>query len=165
MSKPSRLLALNLLAQSTPHGSLDPRPVAPRYVFVYGTLRRGGSNDITRFEPAPRFVSKAKVEGVMYDLGPYPGVLLGGACWVQGEVYEISAALERQLDIIEEIWPEPSGEYVKRELLVRLDGSSAVLGAESQSALVCAVYEINPERIVGRSSIPGGDWITSTIAP
>ena len=66
----------------------------PRCVFVYGTLRRGGSNDITRLRPAPRFLGKAQVQGVLYHLGAYPGMALGGSHWVQGEVYAIAPALE-----------------------------------------------------------------------
>ena len=31
----------------------SPSPAVPRLVFVYGTLRRGESNDITRLAPAP----------------------------------------------------------------------------------------------------------------
>ena len=52
-------------------------PAATRHVFVYGTLRRGGSNDITRLAPAPRFVGSAQLAGQMYDLGAYPGLILG----------------------------------------------------------------------------------------
>eukprot|EP01041_Mallomonas_annulata_P027043 gene27043-48537_t len=75
-----------------PDESVPPRP--PRCVFVYGTLRLGGSNDITRLQPAPRFVGPAQVAGVLYHLAAYPGLLLGGDQWVVGEVYAIEPALE-----------------------------------------------------------------------
>ena len=55
--------------------STPPSP-ATRYVFVYGTLRRGGSNDITRLVPSPRWVGTAQVAGQMYNLGAYPGLVL-----------------------------------------------------------------------------------------
>ena len=71
-----------------------------RYVFVYGTLRRGGSNDINRLAPAPVWVGEASIAGTLYDFGRYPGVVLGGEGRVVGEVYGIDASLERVLDEI-----------------------------------------------------------------
>ena len=141
---------------------------ASRYVFVYGTLRRGGSNDITRLQPAPRYIGRAGVMGVLYHLGHYPGVQLGGTCQVWGEVYAISLELERRLDEIEQVLPEPTGEYEKREMQVLVarvelaDDLQAVAPAGEGVKLSCIVYEINPDRIVGRASIDSGDWIKST---
>ena len=41
-------------------------PEAPhRHVFVYGTLRRGGRNDINGLAPAPEYVGMGEVRGVM----------------------------------------------------------------------------------------------------
>ena len=122
-------------------------PVA-RHVFVYGTLRRGEANDINRLQPPPVFVGQARIRGTLYDLGPYPGVRLGGEGWVQGEVYAITPELERQLDVIEELAPVPSGEYARREIAVALRGR----------ALMCLVYEIAPARVRGRPRIASGDW-------
>jgi gamma-glutamylcyclotransferase (GGCT)/AIG2-like uncharacterized protein YtfP len=104
----------------------------------------------------------------MYHLGHYPGVTLGGTCVVWGEIYEISAELERQLDEIEQVWPKPTGEYAKREIPVQLaekprdttDSSPDVL-----HTLRCIVYEINPERVVGQANIESGDWVLSTAPP
>jgi gamma-glutamylcyclotransferase (GGCT)/AIG2-like uncharacterized protein YtfP len=119
-----------------------------RHVFVYGTLRRGEANDINRLRPAPVFLGPARVAGTLYDLGPYPGVILGGADRVQGEVYAITPELERQLDLIEEVAPVPSGEYARRDITVELRGRT----------LVCLVYEIAPARVQGRPRIASGDW-------
>ncbi|MFI5446553.1 gamma-glutamylcyclotransferase [Polaromonas sp. UC242_47] len=132
----------------------DPSTTAPsRFVFVYGTLRRGDVRDITRLSPAPRFVGLASVPGVLYHLGRYPGVILGGAGHVLGEVYAISPALEYQLDIIEGVLPQANGEYFKREVLVSLrDGSSP-------DTLTCLMYEINPAHTVGRPVIASGNWL------
>ncbi|MFN4361786.1 MAG: gamma-glutamylcyclotransferase [Hylemonella sp.] len=121
----------------------------PLHVFVYGTLRRGEANDINRLHPPPQFLGQARIHGALYDLGPYPGVILGGEGWVLGEVYAISAALEQQLDVIEEIAPAPSGEYARRHLEVEVAGR----------LLRCLVYEIHPARVHGRARIPGGDWL------
>ena len=123
-----------------------------RHVFVYGTLRRGDVRDITRLQPAPVFVGMGNVAGVLYDLGPYPGLLLGGECRVTGEVYAISAELERQLDEIEEVWPQQTGEYSKRKVTVQMDDVPASAGR------VCLVYEINAARLVGCAEITSGDW-------
>ena len=126
------------------------------HVFVYGTLRQGEVRDINRLLPAPRRLGTARVPGVLYHLGEYPGLLLGAAGTVHGEVYEISAELERLLDEIEEVSPRPSGEYVKRERLVRLD--------ESVDDVLCIVYEIAADRISGVQIIAGGDWVHRHLA-
>lgn len=136
-----------------------PEPTTPstsRHVFVYGTLRRGDVRDITRLRPAPQFVGMASVAGVLYDLGLYPGVVLGGPARVTGEVYVISAELERQLDVIEEVWPQQTGEYRKQAVRVRLGQALASSGAVE---LDCLVYEINPDRAAGQPVITGGDWL------
>lgn len=122
-----------------------------RHVFVYGTLRRGGRNDINRLVPAPRYVGMGEVQGRLYRIDWYPGLTLGGeeAVTVVGEVYEITAELEAVLDGIEQIVEGASSEYFKRELPVEVDGRP----------LACLVYEINPERIRGKQLIGHGDWI------
>jgi len=133
-----------------------------RLVFVYGTLRRGGANDITRLQPAPAWVGLARVNAVMYHLGHYPGVLLGGRAQVVGEVYQISPALERQLDVIEEVWPQPTGEYVKREVWVEPWPGLALPAREvAVAGWRCLMDEVNPARAVGCPVIADGDWIKS----
>lgn len=120
-----------------------------RHVFVYGTLRRGDDNDITRRSPPPEFVGTASIAGTLYHLGAYPGVVLGGEGRVWGEVYAIAPALEQDLDALEAVYPQQTDEYAKREVVV------TVCGRE----LPCIVYEINPRYIVGAPVLPGGDWV------
>ncbi len=122
-----------------------------RHVFVYGTLRNGGRNDINRLRPAPYLVGTAQVQGLLYSLGWYPGLVWGGeaAVTVVGEVYEISAALEAVLDGIEEVVPGADSEYVKRDRMIEVAGRP----------LLCLVYEINPRRIRGLAPLPQGDWM------
>jgi gamma-glutamylcyclotransferase (GGCT)/AIG2-like uncharacterized protein YtfP len=121
--------------------------------FVYGTLRRGDDNDITRLQPAPRFVGNAKIQGTMFHLGGYPGVLLsssqrqGGE--IVGEVYAVSPELEKKLDAIESEYPAQSDEYIKREIDVLVDSES----------LRCYVYEINASYTADRPIIASGDWV------
>lgn len=130
-------------------------PASPaRHVFVYGTLRRGGSNDITRLRPAPRFMGAAQVPGVLYHLGAYPGMALGGPLGVvHGEVYAIEPALEAVLDEIEDLGATPSDEYVKREIVVDVGGQG----------VPCLVYEINPRHVVSAPRIAGGDWLQAPL--
>jgi gamma-glutamylcyclotransferase (GGCT)/AIG2-like uncharacterized protein YtfP len=119
------------------------------HVFVYGTLRRGGRNDIARYRPAPVWVGDACISGTLYDLGAYPGVVLGGAGRVKGEVYVVEPAVEAARDVLEEVADDDSGEYIKRQVRVDVGGQW----------LDCLVYEIHPARIVGRRVIESGDWI------
>jgi gamma-glutamylcyclotransferase (GGCT)/AIG2-like uncharacterized protein YtfP len=123
----------------------------PRHVFVYGTLRRGGRNDINRLQPAPRYVGMGEVKGRLYHIDWYPGLTLGGeeAVTVVGEVYEITPDLEAVLDGIEMIIPGEASEYFKRELAIEVQGRP----------LQCLVYEVNPERVRGKKEIGHGDWI------
>ena len=128
-----------------------------RHVFVYGTLRRGGDNDITRLNPAPVWVGAASIKGVLYDLGRYPGVVLSGNAAlggeaqgdVFGEVYAITPALECVLDEIEEFYPQQTQEYAKREIAVAVGGRS----------VQCLIYEIHPDRVQGKPRMACGDWM------
>ncbi len=122
---------------------------ASRHVFVYGTLRRGEMNDINRLSPAPRFIGTSAAHGTLYDLGPYPGLQLGGDALVVGEVYEITAELEAVLDEIEEVFPQQTGEYARRRVTVRVESEE----------IECLVYEIHPTRVAGKAVIPSGDWL------
>jgi gamma-glutamylcyclotransferase (GGCT)/AIG2-like uncharacterized protein YtfP len=139
-------------------------PSATRHVFVYGTLRQGEQRDINLLTPAPRRIGQASVEGVLYDLGDYPGLVLGrdqhpGQKKVSGEVYEITDALERLLDEIEEVAPQPSGEYAKRQVLVLLRPSHVPAEGEKSHALICLVYEAAPDRVADCPVISSGDWV------
>jgi len=121
---------------------------ATRLVFVYGTLRAGGSNDIRRYEPTPVAVGEGTVYGLLYDLGAYPGCVLGGSHLVRGEIYAVTPAVEAALDRLEEVGPDDSGEYMRREVDVLSDAGP----------VRCLVYEIHPSRIAGRPVIASGNW-------
>lgn len=122
-----------------------------RHVFVYGTLRRGGRNDINRLAPAPHYLGMGEVKGRLYHIDWYPGLALGGdeAVTVVGEVYEITPQLEEVLDGIEEIVQDDDSEYFKRELMVEVHGRP----------VQCLVYEINADRVRGKQPMGHGDWI------
>ena len=135
-----------------------------RHVFVYGTLRQGEERNINRLLPAPRRVGAARVQGLMYDLGSYPGAVLGGPRWIQGEIYEITPELERILDEIEEVWPQQTGEYFKREIEVQLASRENFHLQPVETTLkniLCLVYEVAPARMAGMARMPlisCGDW-------
>jgi gamma-glutamylcyclotransferase (GGCT)/AIG2-like uncharacterized protein YtfP len=122
-----------------------------RHVFVYGTLRRGGRNDINHLRPTPRYVGMGEVRGSLYHIDWYPGLSLGGpeAVTVVGEVYEVDADLEAVLDRIEGIEESADSEYFKRELAIDVEGHE----------IRCFLYEINPDRLSGKALIEHGDWI------
>ncbi len=127
-----------------------PQPaLAARHVFVYGTLRAGGSNDIARYHPRPQRVGDGVIAGTLYDLGAYPGAVLGGEGSIRGEVYRITPEVEAALDLLEGVAADGSGEYLKRELDV-------MVGPQQ---VMCLVYEIHPGRIEGRTAIDSGDWL------
>ena len=126
-------------------------PEGIRYVFVYGTLRKGGRNDINRLLPAPKYLGTGEVRGSLYHLDWYPGLALGGeqATTVIGEVYEVTPQLEAVIDAIEGVVPGQPGEYSKRDVEVQVGGN----------AIRCFLYEIDPRRVAGREPIGHGDWI------
>lgn len=136
------------------HQKPSPVPAGTRCVFVYGTLRRGQANDITRLRPAPRLLGRARVRGRLYHLGAYPGVVLSGDGWVLGEVYAIEAALEARLDEIEMIYPQQRDEYVKRQLPVTVQ-----LAGGGEAVVECLCYEINPAYLQDAPLIASGDWM------
>ena len=133
----------------------------PAYVFVYGTLRRGEQRDINLLLPTPLFIGYGKTPGVLYDLGAYPGVRLGGGGFVHGEVYEISAEVERQLDEIEEVWPQQTEEYSRQE--VRVAFTDASVASEVGLDQTCLVYEASVQRTAGRCVMASGDWLQRSL--
>ena len=80
------------------------------YLFVYGTLKRGGSRH-SLLKGCP-FLGRALAKGfALYDLGAYPGMVPGDGV-VRGEVYEIPEGLLRELD-----WVEGAPFLFRRELI------------------------------------------------
>jgi gamma-glutamylcyclotransferase (GGCT)/AIG2-like uncharacterized protein YtfP len=65
-------------------------------------------------------LGEASIAGTLYDLGAYPGVVLGGAGRVKGEVYVVEPSVEAALDVLEEVADDDSGEYIKRRVRVEV---------------------------------------------
>lgn len=124
-------------------------------VAVYGTLRRGGSNDIRRWQADVRWRGHCRLPGQLYDLGHYPGLILDGSCKVLAEVYELTPTLERELDRVEEVWPVDIGEYAKRIIDVEL----LPLDEGPPQAVQVLVYEALPAGVHERALIDDDDWL------
>jgi gamma-glutamylcyclotransferase (GGCT)/AIG2-like uncharacterized protein YtfP len=72
----------------------------PQLVFVYGTLRRGGSNHFRM--AGAEFVAQGTITGRMYRIDWYPGLVLDDAGdEIHGEVYWVTPDLLSTLDIFE----------------------------------------------------------------
>jgi gamma-glutamylcyclotransferase (GGCT)/AIG2-like uncharacterized protein YtfP len=114
-------------------------------IFVYGSLRRGGAGAMSTRFPGSKFIAEAKVNGSLYDLGAYPGLLLNESnSSVTGEVYEVDDELLNKLDEF-----EASTNYSRKQVEISL-------GTDKKA---CWTYEPDPEFYSLRTLIPSGDWI------
>ncbi|WP_395735181.1 gamma-glutamylcyclotransferase [Prosthecobacter sp.] len=78
-------------------------------VFVYGTLKRGGSNH--GWIAQQQFVAEARTAPLfrLYDLGGYPGMVRAeDGLSIQGEVWSVDEAGLIKLDVLEDT---DGGEY------------------------------------------------------
>ena len=127
----------------------DPEQGVTERVFVYGTLRRGGSN--TWRMAAGRCLGVALVPGRLYQVSWYPALVLdAGAGMVTGEIWEMPAAAMPDLDRFEGISAEGErGEYRRVKATV-----ADALGVASEAW----VWEwVAPTD--GLRPLPGGDWL------
>ncbi len=114
-------------------------------VFVYGTLRRGNAGAMSSRFPDSQFISDAKVNGSLYDLGAYPGLLLNASdSLVVGEVYEVDDVTLNMLDDF-----EASSNYLRKQVEISL-------GTHRR---ICWAYEPDPEFYSFCTLITSGDWI------
>jgi hypothetical protein len=60
---------------------------------------------------------------------------------------------------IEQVWPQQTGEYTKREVMVQLVPASESGQPSEARELMCFLYEIAPDRIEGKPLITLGDWV------
>jgi gamma-glutamylcyclotransferase (GGCT)/AIG2-like uncharacterized protein YtfP len=114
-------------------------------VFVYGTLRSGSEHAMLSRFPAAEFIAEARVKGQLFDLGPYPGLLVDdSAPSVVGEVYEVDDATLNELDAF-----EISSNYWRKQIEISL-GSGETIGW---------IYEPDPEFYSLDKQITSGDWL------
>ena len=143
------------------------------HLFVYGTLRRGGSNDIARIAPAASFVTFARVRGCLYDVnGRWPSLVLDDAAnWVSGEIYAVPPPAWPALDALEDpVTPaRPDGAYFKVTARAEITASAAGehTGAHTgeqtsdaaQEAMDVTLYTANPATTPLTRLIASGDWL------
>ena len=112
-------------------------------IFVYGTLRKGGSNHF-RLDDS-EFRGEAWVLGHLYPIDWYPALLLDEeGIPVRGEVYEVERDMLRKLDSFE------GGEYERLKSPVHLKD-----GGEVEAWL----YEYR-EKVEGLRELVPADWVS-----
>lgn len=115
---------------------------APEFLFAYGTLMSGldcamGRRERARLAEETRLLGPATVQGRLYDLGSYPGVVMSDDPGevVAGQVLRIAdaAATFAWLDAYEGIGPKPhdgeqaeADEYDRILVPARLAGGTLV---------------------------------------
>jgi gamma-glutamylcyclotransferase (GGCT)/AIG2-like uncharacterized protein YtfP len=102
------------------------------YLFTYGTLRPGlAPAQIAAAVAKLRVIGLARVRGVLYDFGEYPGAVpdAGALTEIEGTVYELpeDAEVLRRLDAYEDFDPEApeSSLFVREMYTVKMDSGSA----------------------------------------
>jgi len=131
----------------------------PEYLFVCGTLRSEMvpkiSAELTALMQGLRFVNTGTVRGQLYDLGAYPGAIVGEnfETNIIGEIYELSEPHKvlELLDVYEGFIP---GE-LEASLFARIQ-TPATLPDGSQ--LICWMYAYNDWVATGRL-IESGDYV------
>ena len=111
------------------------------YLFVYGTLKAGHApTEIADAVEKLQHVGKAKVRGVLFDLGEYPGAVLNPASpqEVSGEVFELppDPTVLHQLDEYEGFDPASPDQ----SLFLRVRQPVAL---DSGGTLPCWIYTYN----------------------
>lgn len=127
----------------------------PELVFVYGTLRRGGSNEF-RMSGA-EFVGRGRMEGKLHVISWYPGLVIEcGSGWVTGDLFRVAPAHLEALDAFEGIASLEGEESNYRRVVVPV----LLEGALFEESVVAWVYEwtgpVEEERW-----IPSGDWLVA----
>ncbi|RYD66536.1 MAG: gamma-glutamylcyclotransferase [Verrucomicrobiaceae bacterium] len=118
-------------------------------VFVYGTLRRGGSNSF-RMNGA-EFVSAGKVSGRLYVISWYPGLVLdAGSETVEGDVFRVGASQLAALDEFEGISANEIEGAEYRRVKTEVTAGDEVMEAWS--------YEWKGP-VEESKRIPSGDWL------
>lgn len=114
-------------------------------VFVYGTLRQGGVRAMPFIFPDAKFIGNGTLDGSLYDLGAYPGLILDESnSLVIGEVYEIDDEILNKLDDI-----EASSSYGRKQVEV----------SHGNRRIICWVYAPDSKHYPHGILITSGDWI------
>lgn len=109
--------------------------MTPTLIFVYGTLRRDPSHEMFHLlAKHARYLDDATVQGRLFDLGEYPGMVSDESARVLGEVYDIDPA--KWNDVISRLdkyegcaFDDPKPHEYRREVVHARLASGAVLPA------------------------------------
>lgn len=114
-------------------------------IFVYGTLRKGGSN--FGLMKDANFIAKGTVGGVLLDYGGYPALVSRphGYTLVHGEIYDVDAPTLARLDKM-----EGHPHYYRRTMLAVNLGSAHTYPADTY-------VPVKPD--LSAPVIESGDWI------
>lgn len=114
------------------------------WVFVYGTLRRGGSN-AWRMEGAT-WIDTATARGHLYRVDWYPGAIFDQTAEniIYGELYAVPVEPLRALDAFEGV------EYERVKI--------SVITSESRTVEAWAWQYLPPTEHL--TKIPHGDWLS-----
>ena len=127
-------------------------PAQVASVFVYGTLKHHGARQHLWPYPPVRIVT-ARVQGTLYDLGPYPALSLTGTDWIVGERWELSPEdISETLHALDEIegFGQHSDDLYRRCVVDCYD--------EDESVHLAFVYEFaQSERLLQARRIPPND--------
>ena len=122
---------------------------SPRYLFVYGTLRRDHSpTEMAGVMRSLEFVGEGSAAGHVLDLGSYPGAVFDqkSASTIQGEIYKLptNSQVLRKLDVYEEFRPRSP----RQSLFIR---QSVPVQTADGKRLNCWAYRFNTERLNKRA--------------
>lgn len=113
-------------------------------VAVYGTLKRGLSND--HYLQAATYLGNDMLDAItLYDLGPYPGAKAEPSAGIEVEIFAVTPGQLQALDELEEYLPEtPSRGLYDRKMFDTRFGAAWV-------------YLYNPS-VSGLVAISAGSW-------
>lgn len=120
------------------------------YIAVYGSLRRGMQAEHLMNKPGLSHVGQDTINATLYDLGWYPGIVLGGQSRVVVDVHEVdldSNALHR-LHQYEGYIPHnwENSLFVLKRAFLNSNGKE----------VMCYEYNRNVD---GRPIVDHGDWV------
>ncbi len=112
-------------------------------VFVYGTLLSGEGNHglLARARRLGSATTHADYE--LFDVGGYPGMVVGGRTSIRGEVYGVDDVILSRLDTL-----EGHPDYYQRTTMQLADGRDV------------QAYVLPEDEARGCPRIPSGDWRT-----
>ncbi|MCB9880789.1 MAG: gamma-glutamylcyclotransferase [Planctomycetes bacterium] len=115
------------------------------YVFVYGTLRRGG-DAFDLLKRRARFLGPASVAGRLYDHGPWPSATLGGDRRITGDLFALGSGMDVTLTALDAY---EGSQFRRVRAEVQPGGGDAV---------EAWMWVWNDPAGPGKPVVPCGDW-------